>query len=98
MGTRMHTERIQAQAQAKEVGMTRFTRRRFVRNAAVAGAAVGAAALGSAAVAGPASKGGVALPRMHQDGPIETVFSHIWGTPPGEEAAANKHPVEQVIE
>ena len=78
--------------------MTRLTRRRFVRNAAVAGAAVGAAALGSAAVAGPAPKGGAALRRAHQDGPVEVVFSHIWGTPPGEAAAANKHPVEQVIE
>jgi multiple sugar transport system substrate-binding protein len=33
-----------------------------------------------------------------QGSATEITFSHIWGTPPGEQAAETKHPMEQVID
>ncbi len=63
--------------------MNPVTRREFVGGAAAAGLAIGIG--GSAASAA-------------QDEPVEIVFSHIWGTPPGEEADEKKHPAEQLID
>jgi multiple sugar transport system substrate-binding protein len=66
--------------------MRSINRRKLVGSAAVTGAAIGAGlpALGRAAAA--------------QDEPTEIVFSHIWGTPPGEAAKDQKHPAEQLID
>ena len=73
-------------------------RRELLRGAT---AVVGAAALGAAGVRSTGASGSrrtaPALIRR-QGEPIEITFAHIWGTPPGEEAAATKHPVEQLIE
>lgn len=63
--------------------MTQISRRTLVGGAAAAAAAMGT---------------GVQFRAMAQDEPVEVVFSHIWGTPPGEQAAENKHPAEQVID
>ncbi len=35
---------------------------------------------------------------LRQDGPIEVVFSHIWGTPPGTADDGNKHPAELLVD
>ncbi len=67
--------------------MKAISRRKLVGTGAVAAiAAVGV----SPAVAVPAAAA--------QDGPVEITFYHIWGTPPGGEAAATEHPADQVID
>jgi multiple sugar transport system substrate-binding protein len=66
--------------------MAKVNRRTLVAGAAAAGIAT--TALGPKAPA--------VLAR--QDGPVEISFYHIWGTPPGGEAKATKHPVDQVID
>ena len=65
------------------------SRRTFLRGAS--------AAAGSAALAGLA---GLPLARKATaaDKPVEIVFMHIWGTPPGEKAADIKHPSTLLIE
>jgi multiple sugar transport system substrate-binding protein len=65
------------------------SRRTFLRGA---GAAAGTAALSGIA--------GLPLARhaTAADKPVEIVFMHIWGTPPGEKAAAIKHPATLLIE
>jgi multiple sugar transport system substrate-binding protein len=65
------------------------SRRTFLRGAT--------AAAGSAAITGIA---GFPLVREARaaDKPVEIVFMHVWGTPPGEKAAAIKHPATLLIE
>lgn len=75
--------------------MTRSTRRQFVGGAAATAAAIGVGV--SQVSAAPEASGSPVL-AASQDGATEVVFSHIWGTPPGEQAAENKHPAEQVID
>lgn len=75
--------------------MTPLTRRKFVGSAAVAGAAIGA---GASELAAEPFSGHAPVLAVAQDGRVEIVFYHIWGTPPGEEAEENKHPAEQVID
>ncbi|MEJ7838790.1 MAG: extracellular solute-binding protein [Thermomicrobiales bacterium] len=65
--------------------MTKLNRRTLVAGAAAAG--VAASTIGSMPNAS-----------ARQDGPVEISFYHIWGTPPGGEAAATMHPADQVIE
>lgn len=74
--------------------MRRMNRRRLVTEAVAVGAAVSAGTPASAE----------SLPTLNapavisaQNAPVEIVFAHIWGTPPGEESDA-KHPAEQVID
>lgn len=74
---------------------SKLNRRTLVRGAAGLGASA-VALKGSGALASP-----IAVPtflRSSRQSSTEIVFSHIWGTPPGQEAAATKHPVEQLIE
>jgi len=75
--------------------VTGLTRRTFSGSAIAAGVAAvaGVKVAGASPAAGTTAARGAA-----QDEPVEIVFSHIWGTPPGEQAAENKHPVEQVID
>lgn len=68
------------------------------RRRVLGGAAGGALALAGLARAGAAPKGGFPAVIRGQNKPVEIVFSHIWGTPPGEQAKATKHPAEQVID
>ncbi len=77
--------------------------RRIDRRTVLRGAAgtAGAVALGLAnaprAGATGGAESGSRLVRS-QDKPTEIVFSHIWGTPPGEQATEKKHPVELLID
>ena len=66
-----------------------ISRRTFLRRAG--------AAAGSAALTGIA---GLPLAREASaaDKPVEIVFMHVWGTPPGEKAAAIQHPVMLLID
>jgi multiple sugar transport system substrate-binding protein len=76
--------------------MTSISRRKLVGTGAVAAAA----ATGVGKMAG-VSASGSSNPQpavMAQGEPVEITFYHIWGTPPGGEAAATKHPSEQLIE
>ncbi|MGI8483307.1 MAG: extracellular solute-binding protein [Thermomicrobiales bacterium] len=74
------------------------SRRTFVgRTAAGATAIAASATLATKAGAASVSFGAPALVRQ-QDKPIEITFYHIWGTPPGEEAKATKHPADQVVD
>lgn len=74
--------------------MKQISRRRFVE-ASTIGSAL---ALSAPALAGAAPAGDSATRAVAQDAPIEIVFSHVWGTPPGGEAPAEKHPVDQLID
>lgn len=76
--------------------MSGITRRHLVRNVVAAGAAVGGFAAGTAGAAPSQRYAPIAM--LGQDEPIEVVFSHIWGTPPGTADDGNKHPVELLIE
>lgn len=69
------------------------------RRQILGGAAGGALALAGLSRAAAAPRG-VKAPAVirGQDKPLEIVVSHIWGTPPGEQAAATKHPMELVID
>ncbi len=75
--------------------MTHTTRRRFVGSAAAVSAAI-AAGVPAAKAAGAK----VTAPAViaAQDGPVEVVFSNIWGTPPGGDKPEQEHPVEQLID
>lgn len=74
------------------------SRRTFVgRTAAGATAIAASATLATKVGAASVSLGAPALVRQ-QDKPIEITFYHIWGTPPGEEAKATKHPADQVVD
>lgn len=54
---------------------------------------------GAAGVAGAAAFAGTGLRRSRaQSSNVEIDFMHIWGTPPGEQAAAQKHPAELLID
>lgn len=78
--------------------MKAHSRRTFVgRTAAGATAIATSAALATKVGAASVSFGAPALVRQ-QDKPIEITFYHIWGTPPGEEAKATKHPADQVVD
>ncbi|MGN6030619.1 MAG: extracellular solute-binding protein [Thermomicrobiales bacterium] len=75
-----------------------LTRRRFATTAAaLAGATVVAGS--SARLAGAASSriGNPAVIRA-QNAPVEVVFHHIWGTPPGEQAPEKQNAAMQLIE
>jgi multiple sugar transport system substrate-binding protein len=65
--------------------MTRINRRTLVAGAAATGLAATTFGRAPAVLAA-------------QDSPVEIMFYHIWGTPPGGEAPANKHPADLVVE
>lgn len=73
----------------------RLSRRSIIKGAA--GASAAAIALKSSAVFAAGGSAPAVL-RFSRQSNTEVIFSHIWGTPPGEEAAANKHPVELLID
>lgn len=73
--------------------MASMTRRQVMGTGA---GAIGTLALG--ANAGATSGSTHSSAATHQGGPVEIAFYHIWGTPPGEEAAATKHPADQVVD
>ena len=78
--------------------MTSISRRKLVGTSAAAAAGIAAAAaLASKAEAASTSLAAPLLIRQ-QDKPVEITFYHIWGTPPGEEAKATKHPADQVVD
>lgn len=74
--------------------MSRMTRRRFVAGAGAAGAAVAA---GASANASRSTRYEMPAVISAQNAPVEIVFAHIWGTPPGEDPG-DKHPAERVID
>jgi multiple sugar transport system substrate-binding protein len=74
---------------ARQRRQPQASRRTFLRGAT--------AAAGSAAITGIAGLPFVRSARA-ADAPVEIVFMHVWGTPPGEKAAAIKHPATQLIE
>lgn len=72
-------------------------RRTFLRGASTAGAAaLAGAGVGSAFAAG--GRGNVAPHIARADKPVEIVFMNIWGTPPGQQAAAKKHPSQLLVD
>ncbi|MGH2530793.1 MAG: extracellular solute-binding protein [Thermomicrobiales bacterium] len=76
----------------------KLDRRSFLRGAS---ATAGAAALAASGVkSADASGARVTAPAFlrYQSDPIEIDFSHIWGTPPGEVAAENQHPADQLVD
>jgi multiple sugar transport system substrate-binding protein len=73
----------------------RWSRRSIIKGAAGASAAAIALKSSGALAAGGSAP---ALLRFGRQSNTEIIFSHIWGTPPGEEAAAKKHPVELLID
>jgi multiple sugar transport system substrate-binding protein len=75
--------------------MTTTTRRRFVGSAAAISATI-AATMPSAMSA--TSRFAAPAVIAAQDGPVEVVFSNIWGTPPGGDAPEKAHPVDQLID
>jgi multiple sugar transport system substrate-binding protein len=76
-----------------DVRMNEISRRKLVG----AGAAV-AAGLSGVAAASAAGANREQRAALAQGDKEEIVFYHIWGTPPGGEAAATKHPAELLID
>lgn len=82
--------------------MTSISRRKLVGNSAAAAVGLTASATlagtsGNASASGSTPFAGV-LAAKAQDKPVEITFYHGWGTPPGGEAAAKKHPADLVVE
>ncbi len=75
--------------------MNRTNRRKFAGSAAGIAAAM-AAGMPSARAASERFAAPAVIAR--QDGPVEVVFSNIWGTPPGGDEPENEHPVELLID
>lgn len=71
------------------------TRRQFTGSAAAIAAAI-ASTMPAAQAAAESFSAPAVISR--QDGPVEVVFSNIWGTPPGGDQPENEHPVEQLID
>jgi multiple sugar transport system substrate-binding protein len=75
---------------------SRLTRRSLVKGAAGVGAATIALKGANSAFASGGSA--PAVLKFGRQSNTEIIFSHIWGTPPGEEVAANKHPADLLID
>ncbi|MGH2559501.1 MAG: extracellular solute-binding protein [Thermomicrobiales bacterium] len=76
----------------------KLDRRTFLRGATATASAAAFAATGYQTANASGSR--IAAPAFlrYQSDPIEIDFSHIWGTPPGEQAAENKHPADQLVD
>lgn len=73
----------------------RLSRRSIIKGAAGASAAAIALKSSGAFAAGGSAP---AVLKFSRQSNTEIIFSHIWGTPPGETAATKKHPVDLLID